>query len=66
MASHPITLCDGYDFDFVTVTGQILMAVHSGTSVGQRDRPGAARDAELLTDAARMLRRPTHAPVHRA
>jgi hypothetical protein len=29
MASNPITLCDGHDVDFVTVTGQILMAVHT-------------------------------------
>jgi hypothetical protein len=27
--SNPTTLCDGHDVDFVTVTGQILMAVHS-------------------------------------
>ena len=26
--ANPITLCDGHDVDFVTVTGQILMAVH--------------------------------------
>jgi hypothetical protein len=27
--SNPITLCDGHGSDFVTVTGQILMAVHT-------------------------------------
>jgi hypothetical protein len=27
--ANPITVCDGYGLDFVNVTGQILMAVHS-------------------------------------
>jgi hypothetical protein len=27
--ANPITLCDGHGVDFVTVTGQILMAVHT-------------------------------------
>jgi hypothetical protein len=40
MASNPITLCDGHDIDFVAVTGQILMAVHSCLT---GDEPGTAR-----------------------
>ena len=27
--ANPITLCDGHGVDFATVTGQILMAVHT-------------------------------------
>ena len=29
MARIPIALCDDYDIGFVTVTGQILMAIHT-------------------------------------
>ena len=28
--AKPLTLCDGHGADFVTVTGQILMAAHMG------------------------------------
>jgi hypothetical protein len=32
--ANPITLCDGHGSEFVTVAGQILMAVHTGHGTG--------------------------------
>jgi len=51
---NPIILCDGHDIDFVTVTGQILMAVH------KRSIPPGARAPRGVTRGMKRRGAPRH------
>jgi hypothetical protein len=55
MASKSDTLCDGHDVDFVTVTGQILMAVHKRAIQDRtiRSAPIASDLKDKLAEVAR-------------